>query len=133
MWLAVLVCAPLNGTLREFVLVPALGRTIGGLISALLLSAIALAAQGHLVRRFGLRPRDAACAWIAASWLVATLAFEFGVGRTVGHRTWEELLLEYNLFAGRFWSLVVLTIVAGPWLMAWRRGPRQDTPTLQAN
>lgn len=133
MWLAVLICAVLNGTLREFVLAPRLGRTLGGLISALILSAITLTAQGYLVRRFGLRPRDAACASIAASWLVATLTFEFGVGRYVAGRSWEELLLEYNLFTGRFWSLVVLTVAGGPWLMAAWRGARKDSPMLSAN
>jgi hypothetical protein len=50
-----------------------------------------------------------------AVWLVLTVAFEFGFGRARGC-SWELLLHDYNLFAGRLWLLVLLMVLCAPYL-----------------
>ena len=61
---------------------------------------------------------------IGALWLVLTLAFEFMLGRFVSGLSWREMLAEYNLAAGRLWSLVPIWVAAAPYLFyrLWRTG-----------
>lgn len=118
-WLAVLAFAAVTGALRGLIFSQLLGSTPSNLIGSLLLCNAILFGQGAVIRRFEIGPKDFACVWIAGSWLVGTLVVEFSVGRLISHRGWEDLLAEYNPVAGRFWGLiVVLVLVAGPWVMA---------------
>ena len=41
-------------------------------------------------------------------WLGLTLAFEFGFGRLVAKQSWEQLLADYNVAAGRTRSSMVM-------------------------
>jgi hypothetical protein len=43
-------------------------------------------------------------------WLVMTVAFEFVFGHYVAGHSWERLLYDYDLPAGRLWSLVLAWI-----------------------
>jgi hypothetical protein len=47
-------------------------------------------------------------------WLGLTLAFEFGFGRLVAKQSWEQLLADYNVAAGRTWPLVLAWLATGP-------------------
>ncbi len=50
-------------------------------------------------------------------WLVMTVAFEFLFGHYVAGHSWSRLLQDYNLFAGRVWSLVLLAVALLPYLV----------------
>jgi len=52
-------------------------------------------------------------------WLGLTVLFEFGFGHFVMGHSWEKLLADYNLFQGRIWSLVLLSVLLGP--LIWGR------------
>jgi hypothetical protein len=49
-------------------------------------------------------------------WLVMTIAFEFLFGHFVAGHTWERLLHDYNLLAGRVWPLVLVWVAVAPYL-----------------
>lgn len=49
-------------------------------------------------------------------WLFSTIAFEFIAEHYVFGNSWEKLLADYNLFEGRIWSLVLLTILLAPYI-----------------
>ncbi|MES1240780.1 MAG: hypothetical protein ABUT39_04100 [Acidobacteriota bacterium] len=120
-WLALLAAAVLNGTFRVAILVPRYGDAAGHIASTLMLCAlIALlswAAIGWV------HPDTAAqAAAVGILWLALTLAFEFGFGHIVAHKTWAELLADYNVLGGRIWLLVLLTTTAAPWLAGRLRG-----------
>jgi hypothetical protein len=51
---------------------------------------------------------------IGAAWLSLTVAFEFTFGRLVAKQSWEQMLADYNLKAGRTWPLVLAWIGVGP-------------------
>lgn len=113
-WLIILGLAIANGALREAVLIPALGKPGGLVLSGVLLSAlVALVAYG-LVRvskgvtvSQGLR--------IGFLWLGLTLAFEFAFGRFVQHQTWAQLLEAYAFKDGNLWPVVLaVTLLAPP-------------------
>jgi hypothetical protein len=121
LWLAILVLAMLNGTLREKWLVPSLGSFSALVLSGILLSAciflVALAAApwyGQL--------SSAQWLGVGALWLAMTLAFEFGFGRYVQHKAWSELLEAYAFKGGNLWPLVLAVVLISPWLAAKLRG-----------
>ena len=121
-WLGILIGANLNGALRELALRPMLGPDVANAASTLLLCALVL-----LIARLAIRwisPPDAGSAWrIGLLWLVLTLAFEFLAGRYLFDNSWERILSEYDLTAGRLWILVpIVTLIAPRW--AWGRAAR---------
>ena len=120
-WFALLAAAVLNGTFRVAVLIPRYGEGIGHVISTLLLcvliALLSWAAIGWV------HPATAAqAAAVGVLWLALTLAFEFGFGHFAAHKTWAELLADYNILEGRIWPLVLLTTTAAPWLAGRLRG-----------
>jgi hypothetical protein len=120
-WALILVLAILNGALREAVLLPALGKpwglTLSGLLLAACIVAVALAFVPRIVRQGGVEP------WrIGLRWLVLTLVFEFGFGRLVQGRSWDELLQAYTFADGNLWPLVLVVTAVAPSLAVWRAG-----------
>lgn len=101
LWLALLALAMLNGTAREKLLVPSLGPFAAPWVGRL-----------SYAQWLG----------IGVLWLVMTLAFEFGFGRLVQHKTWAELLEAYSFTDGNLWPLVLATVLISPWLGAKLRG-----------
>ena len=122
-WLLILGLAIVNGVLREGVLVPALGTTPGLMLSGAILAACVLVVALLLVARLG-RVSTRRCLGIGAFWLALTLAFEFGFGRAVAHKTWTQLLDAYTFRDGNLWPLVLLVVVLAPLFAAWLRRRR---------
>jgi hypothetical protein len=119
-WLCILVCAILNGALRQGVLLARYGEQTGRALSTLLLCAAILVVTWLAIPWIGPRePRHAL--GVSALWLTMTLAFEFGFGRMRG-MSWKALFEDYNLAAGRIWILVLIVTAIAPWAMARVRG-----------
>ncbi len=117
-WALILILAILNGALREAVLLPALGKPWGLMLSGVLLAAciavVALTFVPRIVRTGAVEP------WrIGLLWLVLTLVFEFGFGRLVQGRSWAELLQAYTFADGNLWPLVLLVTAVAPSLAMW--------------
>lgn len=121
LWAAILLCAMANGALRELLLIPALGTTPGLVLSGLILSGCVFAVAWFATPWYG---RLAAGQYraIGLFWLVLTLAFEFGFGRLVQHKSWPELLQAYTFKDGNLWPVVLVMTLVAPWLAARRRG-----------
>ena len=49
-------------------------------------------------------------------WILMTIAFEFLFGHFVAGHSWERLLQDYNLLAGRVWPLVLVWVAVAPYL-----------------
>ena len=75
-WLGILVLAIANGTLREAILIPALGRPSGLILSGVLLSGVILAVAYLALPWLGRAPVATYVA-IGLGWLCLTLTFEF--------------------------------------------------------
>jgi hypothetical protein len=122
-WALILVCAVANGALREGVLIPRFGLHASLLASGLLLCACIAAISFVLVPRLR-ESRLLARAGIGLLWLALTLAFEFGFGRLVEHRSWESLLEAYRFKDGNLWPLVLLVTLLSPILAPARKASR---------
>jgi hypothetical protein len=103
-----------NGIARELLYRKPLGEGLSHQISGVTLSVAMAAYVVVLERRWKLSAADARR--IGATWLLLTLAFEFGFGRFVDHKTWSELFHDYNLLRGRTWPLVLAFLAALPLL-----------------
>lgn len=127
-WLIILVCAVLNGALREAVLVPRFGQPAGLMASGLLLSVCILGVSVVLVPWFG-RLSTARCLQLGLLWLCMTLLFEFGLGRLVQHKSWSELFEAYTFKGGNLWSVVLVITFLAPLIAARLRGAAADGST----
>lgn len=54
---------------------------------------------------------------IGIGFFVATILFEFIAGHYVFGNSWAKLLADYNIFKGRVWSFVLLSLLSLPWLI----------------
>jgi hypothetical protein len=115
-WFALFVVMFTNGIARVLVLQPRLGEhrarqvaSVTGVVLVLLVSSLFVratprATSGQLLR-------------VGVGWLAGTLAFEFLFGHFVSGLSWIALLADYDVLKGRLWSLVVVSVGLGPWVL----------------
>jgi hypothetical protein len=121
LWIAILVLAILNGTLREKALIPAMG-TFGGLIASGVILSVCIALIAFLAAPW-YSPLSSSQYWlIGLFWLLLTLLFEFSFGRFVQHKDWAQLLQAYTFEGGNMWPVVLAVTLLSPWLAARLRG-----------
>jgi hypothetical protein len=113
-WPLLAVFGVVNGIARELLYRKPLGEGLSHQISGVTLSVAMAAYVVVLERRWKLTAADARR--IGATGLLLTLAFEFGFGRFLDHKTWSELFHDYNLLRGRTWPLVLAFLAALPLL-----------------
>jgi hypothetical protein len=112
--------AILNGAFREAVLNPALGPQMGHVVSTVLLSGLIVAVAGRTVPWIAPVTSRAALA-VGILWMALTLAFEFGAGHWLFHKSLAELVYDYDLTRGRIWLLVLVVTLLSPVLVGkWR-------------
>lgn len=129
-WLLLAVLMSLNGAVREFVLVPALGRSAAEAASVVLGLAIILATTWAFFRRLTNRPTSELVR-MTLLLLVLTVAFEFLLGRFVSGASWKELLAMYAFWRGETWVLLLAAISLSPLL--WGRWlARHSAPRMAA-
>ena len=114
-WLILLGAAILNGTLRETVYKNRLGELCAHRLSTF----TGIILFGVII--WGLSrwwPLPAAKqAWtVGFIWLAMTIAFEFLFGHFVAGHPWSKLLHDYNIFAGRVWSLILIWVTIAPYV-----------------
>lgn len=113
-WLMLCVVMFANGAVRALVLQPRLGEDLARQVASLTGVLFVLLASWLFVRGCP-QATSRQLLWVGAGWLAATLAFEFGLGFASG-LGWRALLAEYDIVRGRLWSLIVLSVLLGPWL-----------------
>lgn len=120
-WLGLMVLAILNGTVRQYGIIPFTGERAGHWISTVMLCGLILGATYLAWNR--LAPRNMADAWeIGILWLALTMAFEFLAGHFLFKRPWAQLFADYDILNGRIWVLVLIITLIAPRIMAHWRG-----------
>ena len=115
-WLLILVFAVLNGTLREMLLIPFLGRVPGLVASGVMLMAVIFLLSLFSVNWLRAKMRSQ-LVFVGAFWLLLTLIFEFGFGFLRG-LSLSEILAAYAFTDGNLWSLVLVFLFFAPSLAA---------------
>ena len=122
-WFVLAAIAIANGTLRQFVYGPWLSELGAHQLSTFTGIVFTGLAAAALHRRHPI-PTLRQAAAIGAAWLAMTIAFEFGFGHYVAGHSWQALMADYDLSAGRVWSLFLLWVAALPMLLRARHGNR---------
>ena len=112
-WLGGAAIGIANGIVREATYAKKLNEGTAHQVSALTAIGAFAAYFTFLQRHWPIGSRREAIE-IGGAWLSLTIAFEFGFGRLVAKQSWQELLADYDLRAGRTWPLVLAWIAAGP-------------------
>lgn len=111
-WLLLAVLANINGLVRNFGYGQFVSELTAHQISAVIFIFILL---GVSYLFFGKKDYTVKELWLAGSmWLVMTVIFEFLFGHFVIGHSWQKLFFDYNLLAGRLWSVVLLTTLLAP-------------------
>jgi len=114
-WLVLLGVAMLNGTLRDFTY----GKHLSELSAHQLSTLIGILLFALVIQRYVRRwpPATAREAWhIGLFWMLLTVAFEFLFFHYVGGHSWQVLLANYDMSAGRLWPLILLWVAVAPYL-----------------
>ena len=114
-WLGAAVLGVVNGTLREVIFRKRLSDRTASQVSAGTLILLLMLYMRGLQRRWPIVSHRAAVQ-IGGTWTFLTVLFEFGFGHFIARKSWETLLEDYDVTKGRLWSLVLLSMAAGPLL-----------------
>ena len=109
-WALLAFLMSLNGIFRETVLASLFRRGIADLLGT----------TGTFFRAFPEWRRTNPLR-LAAIWTALTIAFEFIFGHYVDRKSWSELAANYQVWEGRLWPLVLLSLVLAPflWIRVW--------------
>jgi len=113
LWLGLPFIGILNGTIRELFYREALGELLAHQLSSFIVVLLISVYVWILEGRWKLSSSYEALA-IGLIWLVLTVMFEFLFGHYVMGHSWERLFADYNVFEGRFWSIVIFWTAAAP-------------------
>ena len=120
-WEMMLIAATVIGAIREALLIPGIGIVACRTISTVALCVLVLLLTWLTIR--WIAPRSSRDAWtVGGLWVALTLGFEFLAGHFLFGDPWSRLLEEYNVFSGRIWVLVLVTILFAPRVCAGIRG-----------
>lgn len=112
-WLLMLLAAFINGAIREMLIVPRIGESLGHIIGVVRLSGVVFALAGFSVNVFGPFTFGTLLG-VGLFWLGLSLLFEFGFFHYARHEPWPKLLADYNIFRGRLLLVVWLSTLFSP-------------------
>lgn len=114
-WLPMILLAFANATLRELLLnnfFPLLlSQQINTFTLAVLCSLYSWLIYPFLAIHTG---KQALC--IGLLWTMLTVAFEFGLGLSVG-RSWHSLVQQYHFASGQLWPLFLVVLFFAPYIV----------------
>jgi hypothetical protein len=117
LWVPLVPLAIVNGAIREWLLVPMLGRRLALPFSGVSLSVLILlfaVAVSPWLRA------TAVVHYVAAgiAWLLMTVLFELLFGHYAMGKSGAQLLAAYNVVEGNLWVLVLFSTAVAPYLGA---------------
>lgn len=116
-WLAMLVCAILNGLFREQLLQKVVGKAalpLSGFSGAVLFTFVAYTMFLRLEASYSAQEY----LLLGLFWFFLTIFFECAFGRWVLKKTWRQLAGAYDIRTGNLWSLLLLYILVLPYVVS---------------
>ncbi len=116
-WLVIIAVESIHGTLRQLLLVPAIGdfpaRRVAVFSGTLLIFLVTLVT----VRWLSARSRRSLLA-VGGLWVALTIAFELVLGRMVFGYDWSRLIEDYDLSRGGLMGLGLIAMLFMPIVVA---------------
>lgn len=116
-WFILLVSMVINGEIRNSIYQPIVGELLAHQISTVIAIIILLIITYLFLKSLKITYSSKNLILIGVIWAGITIVFEFLFGYYVAGHSWNKLLTDYNIFAGRLWSLFLLAIVSAPFLI----------------
>jgi len=114
-WVPMVLIAIVNGVIRQFAYGPWVSEQAAHQISSAIAIVLFFLYTLFLSRHWPLATSSQA--WLVGLiWLVLTITFEFAFGHFVAGHSINRLLQDYNMAAGRLWSLVLATLFFMPYV-----------------
>jgi hypothetical protein len=113
-WALMIPIAILNGTIRNAVVEPVVGELPAHQISVVTGSGAFFALVFWKWHTHVDRMDERQLARMGVAWLAGTVLFEFGFGHFVAGNSWQSLLHDYNIAAGRMWPVFLLVVMLSP-------------------
>jgi hypothetical protein len=113
-WIPMLFIAVANGALRQFTFARVMSEPHAHQLSTLIGSVCIGAFIWFIIRTWPPSSSRQALL-IGLFWGLLTVAFEFFMGLALQHLSLQKVLHEYNILAGRVWSLFLIWLVMAPW------------------
>jgi hypothetical protein len=114
-WLPMIVLAFVNATLRELVFVKHFTMLAAHQLSTITLMLLCSAYTWWVYPKLHLQSAKEALT-TGVVWMLLTVVFEFSLGRFTG-KSWDFLLQDYNLFAGRIWLVFLFCLSMLPYVV----------------
>ena len=113
LWTGLPVIGITNGAVREIVYKEALGELFAHQLSSFT-AVVFIGLYAWIAESRWRLSSSYQAAAIGCIWLLLTIAFEFLFGHYVMGHSWASLFNDYNVFEGRFWSIVVFWTAIAP-------------------
>lgn len=117
-WILFVFVAILNGSIRQFLIAPKVSELTAHQISCFTGISLFFIVMFLWLKFTGASYTGHNLIVIGASFLLATIAFEFLFGHYVMGNSWAKLLHDYNFLEGRLWALVLVWTAIGPYVVA---------------
>ena len=111
-WLPMIVLAFANATLRELVFIKHYSELRAHQLSTLTLIVFCSLYVWFVFPLLSIHHAKQALL-VGFVWVLLTVAFEFGLGRST-KRSWEYLLRDYNMLEGHIWILFLVSLFLLP-------------------
>lgn len=115
-WFLFMALAIINAAIRNEVYKPLVGDLAAHQISSVIFIVAILIVTYAILKFAKIELTDYDAFLMGAIWLISTILFEFLAGYYIFRNPWEKLLADYNLFEGKIWCLVLLTILLAPFV-----------------
>ena len=114
-WLIIMLAETVHGILRGVILVPAVGDRTSRQFGVFIGSAIIFAIAYIFIDWFGRDATISRLLLIGFLWVIATVVFEFALGRLLG-LSWDRLLEDYRLAEGGLMPIGLVLMFLSPLL-----------------
>jgi hypothetical protein len=114
-WIILSILAILNGFARQYLYKNKLGELRAHQLSTIILIFIFLSTIYFFINLIPMTIPQSIN--VGIFWLILTICFEFLFGHYIGKHSWKKLFKDYNIFKGRLWILILITISIGPYLI----------------
>lgn len=114
LWLPMIAIAFANAMLRELVFVKHFSEFRAHQLSTITLIILCLIYVWLVSPQLNIQTSKQAFL-IGFVWMMLTVMFEFSLGRLT-NKSWEYLLRDYNIFAGRIWLVFLVSLFLLPYM-----------------
>ena len=114
LWLPMIAIAFANAAIRQLVFVKYFNQLRAHQLSTISLIILCALYVGFIFPFINVRDSKQAIS-IGLMWVGLTVLFEISLGRLT-NRSWENLLQDYNIIAGRLWLLFLICLCLMPYV-----------------